>query len=419
MFPSSEIRLPGYVPESARDAVQDSADLVRMKVLLVTSFPPSRGDLNEYGYHLASSLREDPDVDLVILADEIDGNRELDGFRVERCWRFNSSLNTLRLLSAIRRHRPDVVWFNIGFSTFARSPIAAFLALALPAMARFSGYYTHITLHTIFERIDLKDAGIRWPGLYRTAGRVGTRLLLFSDDVSVLLPSFRDDLILNYGKPAQRVQFRPHGTFEAAPSCTRTLLNGAERIILAFGYWGTYKRIELLLEAMNEVVRHVPNAVLVVAGTNHPSTPGYLEFLQKQWADRSCVRFLGYVPETELPSLFGNASVLALPYSSAAGTSGVMHQACQYGLPMVAAAIPEIVEIAKEEKVAVEFYPPGDERELARQVIRLLSSDQLHCEASQQNLRAAGMTPMSQVTRGYVQLFAERVRNFNAQGAEQ
>jgi glycosyltransferase involved in cell wall biosynthesis len=389
-----------------------------MKVLLVTSFPPSRGDLNEYGYHLACSLRDHPGVELVVLADEIGGDRELDGFHVERCWLFNSSLNALRILSTIRRHRPDVVWFNLGFSTFARSPIAAFLSLTLPALARISGYYTHVTLHTIFERIDLQDAGIRWPGLYRTAGRVGTRLLLVSNDVSVLLPSFRDDLVRNYGKQARRVQFRPHGTFEGPRPAIHRPLNSAERIILAFGYWGTYKRIDLLLEAMDEVVRHVPNAVLVVAGTNHPSTPGYLESLQEQWRDRSCVRFLGYVPESDLPSLFSSASVLALPYSSAAGTSGVMHQACQYGLPMVAAAIPEIVEIAAEEKVAVEFYPPGNRDELARQIIRLLSSDQLHRDASAQNLRAAGMTPMSQVTSGYLQLFAARVRQFNSRGTQ-
>jgi glycosyltransferase involved in cell wall biosynthesis len=380
-----------------------------MKVLLVTSFPPSRGDLNEYGYHLACSLRNNPEVDLTILADEIDSENELDGFPVERCWRFDSVSNPLRLLSAIRKHNPDVVWFNIGFSTFARSPLAAFLALTIPGFARLSGCYTHITLHTIFERINLTDAGIGFPAIYRAAGRVGTRLLLLANDVSVLLPSFRDDLVANYGKRANRVHCRPHGTFDSAKNERTAATENPERIILAFGYWGTYKRVDLLLDSIDEVVRSVPNAVLVIAGTNHPSTPGYLESLQKKWAGRSCIRFLGYVPETELPTLFSSASVLALPYTSAAGTSGVMHQACQYGLPMVASSIPEIVEIAEQEKVAVEFYPPNDARTLAAQLIRVLTSDELYCRASEQNLLAAGLTPISEVTNGYVQLFQERL----------
>jgi glycosyltransferase involved in cell wall biosynthesis len=385
-----------------------------MKVSLITSFPPSRGDLNEYGYHLACAMRDDPRVELRILADDTDSHIELAGFRVQRCWRFDSVFNPVRLLMAIRKSEPDVVWFNIGFSTFARGPIAAFMALTVPALARILGYYSHITLHTVFERINLKDAGIRFPGLYQIAGRIATRLLLLSADISVLLPSFQSEIINNYGVSADRVQARPHGMFGRVADA-RVSGSGIShpvawgRIILAFGYWGTYKRVDLLLESIERIRSLVPDAVLVIAGTNHPSAPGYLERLQQQWIGHPGVRFLGYVPETELDNLFSNASVLVLPYSSAAGTSGVVHQACQYGLPVVAAAIPEIVEIAKEEKIAVEFYDPGDGGALAKQLIRLLNSEDLRRSFSDQNLLAAQGTPISQVVDDYLRLFEQRV----------
>src|SRR5258707_3267323 len=386
----------------------------RIRVALVTSFPPSRGDLNEYGYHLACALRDDPRVELTILADDTGVQEEPAGFRVERCWRFNSAFNPVRLLSAIRKSNPDVVWFNIGFSTFARTPLAAFLAITVPALARMLGYYTHVTLHTVFERINLKDAGVGFPGLYRIAGQVATRLLLLANDVSVLLPSFRSALVSKYSVSARRVHFRPHGTFKSAQTPEVSLpnhaeRNAAERIILAFGYWGTYKRVDLLLESMDEIVSKVPSAVLVVAGTNHPSTPGYLESLQERWLGHGAARFLGYVPEEELPALFRSTSVLVLPYSSAAGTSGVVHQACQFGLPMVSAEIPEIVEMAREEGIAIEFYAPGDGRALANRLIRLLNSDDLRRRFSEQNLSAAQGTPMSQVVDEYVRLFQERI----------
>jgi len=276
------------------------------------------------------------------------------------------------------------------------------------------GYYTHVTLHTVFERINLKDAGVSLPGLYRIAGQIATRLLLLAGDVSVLLPSFRSELINNYGVSPQRVHFRPHGTFKAEQTTEvlqpdHTERTHAEHVILAFGYWGTYKRVDLLLESMDEISRKVPNAVLVVAGTNHPSTPGYLESLQQRWQRRIPVRFLGYLPEEELPSLFRSASVLVLPYSSAAGTSGVVHQACQFGLPMVAAQIPEMMEMAEEEGIAIEFYAPGDGHGLANHLIRLLSSDELRRNLSKQNLAAAHGTPMSQVVADYMRLFHERV----------
>ncbi len=408
---SGQTALPG-----AQDADPRSHQI---RVALVTSFPPSHGDLNEYGYHLACALRDDPRVQLTILADEVKLQEEPSGFRIERCWRFNSTFNLVRLLSAIRKSNPEVVWFNIGFSTLARSPLAAFLAITVPAMARMLGYYTHVTLHTVFERINLKDAGVSLPGLYRLAGRIATRLLLWADDVSVLLPSFRSELVSNYGVSAERVHFRPHGTFKSVPTLEasqpdraepdRVEPNRAERIILAFGYWGTYKRVDLLLESIDEIVSKVPNAVLVVAGTNHPSTPGYLESLQERWLGNRAVRFLGYLPEEELPSLFRSTSVLVLPYSSAAGTSGVVHQACQFGLPMVATNIPEMVEMAREEGIAIEFYASGDGRALTNHLIRLLKSDELRQRFSQQNLSAAQGTPMSQVVDEYVRSFQERI----------
>jgi len=397
-----------FLPGSA--VVPASAEESPLRICLVTCFPPSRGDLNEYGFHLASALREHATVDLVLLADQTEKGEELDGFKVDRCWSFDSLLTPARLLKAIRRANPDVVWFNMGFSTFARRPVAAFLSIAVPAVARMSGFYTHVTLHTIFERINLKDAGIGMPGAYRLAGRIGTRLLLMADDVSVLLPSFRSELIRNYKVTGERVHSRPHGIF-SRPVRPESLPAKAEgQTILAFGYWGTYKRLELLLECMAEVGKLLPRVKLLIAGINHPSTPGYLEKLQQQYSDQKNVSFLGYVPEAELPNLFRRASVLVLPYSSAAGTSGVVHQACEYGIPMVAAAIPELEEIAHEHGVAIEFYPPGDKSSLTDHLVRILSSDEIRQSMTEQNLLAGSNMQISNVVGGYLTLFKTRTR---------
>ena len=396
---------PGCTPASTNASAEPSP----LKVCLVTCFPPSQGDLNEYGFHVASALRNDPNVDLLLLADRMAAGQELDGFKIERCWRFDSLVTPVRLLAAIRKANPDVVWFNMGFSTFARRPVAAFLSITGPAIARLSGFYTHVTLHTLFERINLADAGVRMPRVYRLAGRIATRFLLCAHDVSVLLPSFRSELVKNYRVDGTRVHSRPHGTFSRRLPAAETA-NTSERIILAFGYWGTYKRLDLVLENLESVVKEVTDTVLMIAGTNHPSTPGYLESLQARYADRKYIRFLGYVPETQLPELFRKASVLVLPYTSAAGTSGVVHQACEYGLPMVAAAIPELQEVAREHGVSMQFYPPGDGNILANQLVRLLKSEELRCQVARQNLSAGEDMQISQVVGGYLTLFRERAK---------
>jgi len=89
-----------------------------MKLCLVTAFPPSTERLNEYGFHLAKELRKHDLVSLTVLADQMDQLAdELPSFEVDRCWRFNSLTTPLAMLRAVRRHRPDVVWFNLVFST--------------------------------------------------------------------------------------------------------------------------------------------------------------------------------------------------------------------------------------------------------------------------------------------------------------
>src|ERR1700723_2274774 len=139
----------------------------RMKICLVTTFPPSQGGLSEYGLHIAQELRRDRFLSLTILADKTSPPQpELDGFSVLRCWSFDDPTSSARLLRAFQKLKPDVVWFNLLFSTFGRNPLIAFSGLLTPLLARLTGRYTHVTLHHLIDTVDLKDAGIRHPRAY-------------------------------------------------------------------------------------------------------------------------------------------------------------------------------------------------------------------------------------------------------------
>ena len=139
-----------------------------MKICLVTTFPPSRGGLSEYGFHIASELQRNPFLSLTVLADSLDSKApDPEGFEVDRCWSFNDPNSSARLLRAIHRLKPDVVWFNLLFTTFGHNPFVAFCGLATPLLTRLLGRYTHVTLHHLMDAIDMKDAGVRFPRLYR------------------------------------------------------------------------------------------------------------------------------------------------------------------------------------------------------------------------------------------------------------
>ena len=231
-----------------------------MKICLVTAFPPSRHALNEYGFHIAREVRETPGLSLTVLGDDIAGGEtELPDYNVIRCWSFNALSNPWRLLRAIRSVQPDVVWFNFAFASFGGKPLPAFLGAATPAIMRLTGHYTHATIHQLMETVDLKDAGVRYPFLYNAAGFIATQLLLFSNSVSVLLPAYRSILRHKYRRGA--VYVRNHGVLSGRPEYPDFAQRGnPDQRILAFGKWGTYKRLEPMIEAFEIVSRQDPRA---------------------------------------------------------------------------------------------------------------------------------------------------------------
>ena len=376
-----------------------------MKICLVTTFPPSTGGLSEYGFHIAQELQSNPFLSLTVLADQLSTEHaEPEGFSVVRCWSFNDPGSLFRLLKAVNRLKPDVVWFNLLFSTFGRNPVVAFSGLMTPLLARLSGRYTHVTLHHLMDTVELKDVGVRHEGLYRFAGAMATRMLLLSNSVSVLMPGYRKILNDKYGR--DNVHLRAHGILARRPELPDFSRRGnPEHRILAFGKWGTYKRLELMIEAFNLIAEKLPNAKLVIAGGDHPQAAGYTDLIRQLCAENPRIEFRGYVPEDALPELFQSATVAVMPYSSSTGCSGVAHLACAYGVPIVCADLADFRQMAQGEELAIEFYPPGDAQGLADCLVPLLEDSKKQQAMATQNFSAGLRMTMPNVVQKYLRHF--------------
>ena len=393
-----------------------------MRICLVATFPPSGRQLNEYAFHIARELQNHPDVDLTILADELDDYdfatnangdsanvhqlTELPGFKVIRCWKFGVPTNPARLLNTIRKLKPDVVWYNLIFSTFAtpENPLSAFAGLAAPALTRAAGFFTHITLHHILERVDFAAAGVRREKLFRIGTNLATKALLRAHSVSVLLPDYRRTLITKYS--ARNVLLGTHGTFSSTPCPPDFAKRGNPDLrILAIGHWGTYKRLETLMKAFPAVLEKFPNARLIVAGANHHTKAGYWESIRDAQPGGLPIEFRGYVPEDAIPELFQTTSVLVMPYDSATGSSGPAHQACEYGVPIVCADIADFRGMAAAEGMAIRFYKRSDAADLAEQVTSILQSQELQQQMAEHNFAAGNQMSLSSVVKNYLRWF--------------
>ena len=87
--------------------------------------------------------------------------------------------------------------------------------------------------------------------------------------------------------------------------------------------------------------------------------------------------------------------------SSSAGSSGVAHLACEYGVPIVASDIPDFQEIADQEGLAIDFYESGNVVSLAEHMLQLLQSPERLATMARQNFSAALRMSMPEIIRQF------------------
>jgi glycosyltransferase involved in cell wall biosynthesis len=157
-----------------------------------------------------------------------------------------------------------------------------------------------------------------------------------------------------------------------------------------------------------------PNVELVIAGSDSPNTPGYLERVRQQYGSKSWIKYTGYVPEADAPELFQQATMVVFPYSSTTGSSGVLHQAGSYGKAAVLPHIGDLAELITEEGYAGEFFMPDQPESLIGAMAHLLEDADHRRRIGQQNFLASGSLMIDDVADWYL-LHLERVlgeRNF-------
>jgi len=404
-----------------------------LRVAVVTTHPPGKGSLNEYAFHFVRYLRTKPEVrEVVLLADELPAGQRyhfataeedceleegcgLAPVRVETCWRFNALNNAPRILAAVRQARPDAVLFNVQFASFGSGKVSGALGLTAPALVKLAGYPTIVLLHNIMETVDLKSAGFGANPLMerviRLSGNIVTRFVLAADLVALTIPKYVEILAGKYR--AQNVLLAPHGSFEQASAAPDLDPPPGPLQIMTFGKFGTYKRIETLIEAFRILLARPgsPPLELVIAGTDSPNAAGYLAGLQAQSADLPGIRFTGYVAEEEVPRIFREAAVAVFPYTSTTGSSGVLHQAGSYGKAAVLPKIGDFAEVITEEGYTGEFFEPGNAASLAAAIARVIDDPEHRRALGRQNFIASSGLPIADVVDWYLLHFEELRRS--------
>ena len=385
-----------------------------MKLAIVTAYPPSKVTLTEYAYHLVKSFRQNKKVtELILLCDETPGAKDINFIEngckitVKECWKFNSYGNTKKFIKAINQTKPEAILFNLQFMKFGDKKVVAALGLSLPLICKMKSIPTIVLLHNILEQVDLGSAGFTTnkiaQNIYNLIGTTLTKLILKADLVAVTMDKYVITLKDKY--KVENVKMIPHGTFEIPAPPSHKLPKGPLKI-MAFGKFGTYKKVESMIEAV-ELVRKETGLDLeiVIAGTDNPNVPGYLDNAKETYKNVPQLTFTGYVEENEVEPLFVDSAVVVFPYTSTTGSSGVLHQAGSYGKAVVMPNLGDLATLIEDEGYRGEFFEAESITSLAKAIKSIVINDAYRIELGEANYKAATAFPMERITNIYLNEF--------------
>lgn len=318
-----------------------------------------------YAASVASALVEECDVMMVTRDHGFELGRQEDGQREK-----------MRILD----DRVSTVFIR-GRQSQATSVVSALEARR--ALARFEPDVVHSQAHADW-RLLLASGGARaaanvvtvhdvepHPGSAVHSTRVHRavqRALMRRADAFVVHGEFLRDRLREVEQVGSRDVFViPHGIL-AQPAIPKPL--PVEDTVLFFGRLEPYKGLDDFVEAVRAARRMVPGLRAVIAGRGseaarlRASTSGEDAF---RWEER-------FIPDEELPSLFGDAALVVLPYREAS-QSGVVPLAFASGRPVIATEVGALGEAVRHGETGL-LVPPGDPTALARAMAGLLGDRQ-------------------------------------------
>jgi len=251
-----------------------------------------------------------------------------------------------RATRRMRALRPDVV--HVQWLPFPRLD-----RRWLGSLAR--GVPTVLTAHDVLPR--------------RSAEQVDTWLEIFRTVSRVVVHSERSrDTLAGLGVDREKIEVVDHPVFDDPGGPPPAAPNGAT--LLFFGLIREYKGLDVLLRALPEIARRVPEARLVVAGDPvDPVKP--LRALAGELGVAERVEWrLGFVPREEIAALMAAATVAVLPYRQI-DASGVLADALGHGRPAVVSDLGQVGETVRRFGAGA-TVPPEDPAALAAACARLL-----------------------------------------------
>jgi phosphatidyl-myo-inositol dimannoside synthase len=342
--------------------------------ILSTEFPPGPGGIGTHAYHLAKLLGTlGWEVSVLAVQDHATED-EVRAFNAEQTYSMTRLTRvTRRFLGLLQRHRrvrhhlesfrPDIVvatgsrmvWLA---ALLARSTGIPWVAIGHGSEFGFPAFLKRFLTRWAFDRADAVICVSRFTHDLMVRARIVPRRCW-------IIHNGADSHIFRRLAPDDIAGFR------------RELGLADARLVVTVGNVTPRKGQDIVIRAIPQVLKDVPNAYYLIAGL--PTHELELARLSEELGVRSRVRFLGRVDAATLVTLLNAADVLALTSrrtdtGDVEGYGIVVLEAALCGVPAVVSSESGLAEAVVDGVTGV-TVAEGDEVATARALVRLLASD--------------------------------------------
>lgn len=151
--------------------------------------------------------------------------------------------------------------------------------------------------------------------------------------------------LVEFGIDREKIVRVSHPVFDSPGALDTEPPSGTR--LLFFGLIRHYKGLDVLVRALPEIRRHVPDARLVVAGDPLEPIAPVQELAASLSVDDAIEWRLGFVPDSEVAPLVASAAAVVLPYREIE-SSGVLALALGHGRPAVVSDLGAVGDAVRE-----------------------------------------------------------------------
>lgn len=354
----------------------------KMKVTLVSTYPPKKCGLADYAGRLAVELKNQGiEVNMLNITNPSTRN----------------PFYPLRLGRSARKYGA-LIHAQFHFSLYG--VFGAYVLLFLAAIRNKVPVIT--TIHEVYSNKQLGAAGLARESrlVFMLFKFLNLMIGKYSQKVIVHTQAEKKRLSLQ-SIPTKKIEVIPQGIIkksnrvETNYAKTKLGLPKKKLILTIFGFVKRSKGHDLILQIMNQL----PNCALLVAGGVVPQDNGKLlpqnedyykelqEYVQKNNLEQRVV-FQGYVSEEMLPTVLSATDLFIFPYRQSI-SSAALPQVIQYKKPIIASDLEGFKEL-EENSHAIELFradSPSDLLTCIKTVIgnkglqkKLVKNAQSYCE---------------------------------------